>query len=389
MKKNIYVFLFFISHALYSMQAINNEWQYSSAAYAAQQGEWEKAQQDYNTLLVNAPDNPSLLYDSGVASYRRKQFDQAAAYFNKVTELENIDKKLKERAHFNLGNTYVEQNKLEDAIKQYESVLQLNPDNESAKHNLEKVKEMLQQQQDKNKDQQQSQDKQQQQDQKQNKQSQQQDGNNKPDKKDKNKQENKNKDQQQKNEGQKDQQQNQQEQKSDNQQSKNEESNDQSGDSQNKKDKQKSSDGERDTQPNENQEQRDSKQDMPKDRGQEQQEQQQNAQSQTDQPDQKKTEQEKQQDVSSKHKQSSSEKHKSKQEKREPIKVTGKEDKKEEQETQGFAAQQQEEEPQNQYDRFISAVLKEQEHADAQANKRMIKQTIDKKLRGEHGQNRW
>src|SRR3990167_5374701 len=116
---------------------------YDRAISAAQRGDWEMAKQSLKDVLINSPDRPDLLYDAGVASYKTKDFSQAAAYFNRVTELDAASTVLKEQAHFNQGNVSVELKKLEDAVKQYEKVLSINPGNEHAKHNLDIVKKML------------------------------------------------------------------------------------------------------------------------------------------------------------------------------------------------------------------------------------------------------
>lgn len=119
---------------------------YDRAAYAMQQNDWKEAADKLTKLLVHNPDRSDLLYDTGVASFNTGSFEQAQAYFQHVTAMHTVDPLLKEQAHFNLGNTYVELKKLPEAIEQYEQVLKLNPDNERAKHNLALVKEMLKKQ---------------------------------------------------------------------------------------------------------------------------------------------------------------------------------------------------------------------------------------------------
>ncbi len=130
---------------------------YDRAAYAMQQNDWKEAAGKLTKLLVHNPDRSDLLYDTGVASFNTGSFEQAQAYFQHITAMHTVDPLLKEQAHFNLANTYVELKKLPEAIEQYEHVLKLNPDNERAKHNLALVKEMLkkqeQQQQEQNKQQ--------------------------------------------------------------------------------------------------------------------------------------------------------------------------------------------------------------------------------------------
>ncbi len=151
-----------IFSVLFCCQTVYPWFEYDRAAASAQQQDWGKATQLLKQVLVDQPDRPDVLYDAGVASFRVGDVEQARAYFNAVTQAEHVDTQLKEQAHFNLGNTQVQRKKLQEAIEQYEKVLEINPGNERAKHNLEIVKQMLEQQQ-------QKQEQQQQQDQDQNK----------------------------------------------------------------------------------------------------------------------------------------------------------------------------------------------------------------------------
>lgn len=160
------------------------------ASLAAGKGDWKKAGDILAHLTIDNPGKSDLLYDAGVASFNTKEFQKARAYFNNVVECDDVTHELKERTHFNLGNTCVELKELEDAVKQYESVLELNPENEKAKHNLEIVKKMLEQQKKQDQNQKQQQEKQNDQD-KNNNDKNKQDKQNKQDKNNKNKDENK------------------------------------------------------------------------------------------------------------------------------------------------------------------------------------------------------
>ncbi len=128
---------------------IGSAWIQSKAAAYGQQEKWEEAQVQMNQLMVDSPDQPDLLYDSGVAAYRLSEFAKAAAYFENVTKVPHVEHDLKKRAHFNWGNTNVALNKLADAVTQYQQVLLMEPDNKPAEHNLKKVKEMMKQQEQK------------------------------------------------------------------------------------------------------------------------------------------------------------------------------------------------------------------------------------------------
>lgn len=122
------------------------EWDYGWAIRSAQGGQWVDAQQRMSRLMVHDPDNPELLYDNGVAAYHLKEYQKAHAYFQQTTQSEQTDVVLKEKAYFNVGNANVALNKLEEAIDAYESALKIDPQDEHARYNLEKVRELLKQQ---------------------------------------------------------------------------------------------------------------------------------------------------------------------------------------------------------------------------------------------------
>lgn len=80
-------------------------------------------------------------YKKGVAYYRQGDYKAAEEMFRQSTRPE-----VASGAAYNLGNTLVQQNKLQDAIKAYEDVLKKWPEHTRAKENLELVKKMLEQQ---------------------------------------------------------------------------------------------------------------------------------------------------------------------------------------------------------------------------------------------------
>ncbi len=129
---------------------------YDLAMYDAQQGNWKQAKEKLSKALVEAHDQVDLLYDTGVTSYQLGDFTQANAYFCQAAASEGILTALKEQAYFNSGNTCVALNELESAIDQYEKVLSINSNNKYAQHNLEQVKQMLEQQKQKQQDNQQN-----------------------------------------------------------------------------------------------------------------------------------------------------------------------------------------------------------------------------------------
>ena len=159
--KNAFVFsLLFIGVPI--LASMRTEWEYSQAIRCAQGEQWADVQHRLSNLMIDDSDNPELLYDSGVAAYRVKEYQKAEAYFHQTTRNERATSALKEKAYFNLGNTKVALNSLDEAIDPYEAALAIDPSDERARHNLEQVRELLkqqeQQQNQQNKDQQSKQD---------------------------------------------------------------------------------------------------------------------------------------------------------------------------------------------------------------------------------------
>jgi len=146
--KRYYMFIIYF-WTLSLSAGIGSEWCYSQASKQLQEGNWEQARDTINQLLIDSPDQPDLLYDAGVASYRLKEFENAEAYLTSVTEKELPDVQLKKQAHFNLGNTKVALNHFEHAIEEYNKVLRIDPRDKRAQHNRDKAKQLLQEQQNK------------------------------------------------------------------------------------------------------------------------------------------------------------------------------------------------------------------------------------------------
>lgn len=152
----IFALLLFIFIPAYS-QASLKEFFYNGEQQANQAYE----NGDYTTA-GNAFQDP---YRKGVAFYSKGDYTAAEEMFRQSTRPE-----VASSAAYNLGNSLVQQNRLQDAITAYEDVLEKWPDHKQAKENLELVKKMLerqeQQQEDSQKDEEDSNQKKQQQGQK-------------------------------------------------------------------------------------------------------------------------------------------------------------------------------------------------------------------------------
>ena len=121
---------------------------YDSAVHKAQKGNWQDAYGALNNLITNNPDSADVMYDAGVAASHIPNYKQAATCFIRAAECAK-DKEIAFRSHFNAGNALVEQKDLNAALDQYNKALALEPTNEYARHNRDRVEEMLKQEKNK------------------------------------------------------------------------------------------------------------------------------------------------------------------------------------------------------------------------------------------------
>ena len=149
-----------------------------SAHEAFSAGKYGTAAKEFLDAEIDSPEEPGHAYNRAVSQYKDGKFAEAAEGFTKAAA-KSTDQRLVERAMFNLGNARVGEGKLDDAIAAYEAALQIDPQDQAARENLEYVKKLKDQKQnqdqnqdknnDQNKDQNQNKDQQQNQDQNQDK----------------------------------------------------------------------------------------------------------------------------------------------------------------------------------------------------------------------------
>jgi len=114
-----------------------------------QQKKYKDAEADYRQAIAKKQ-NVEGNFNLGDAMYKQKQFDKAQEQFTKLGESKN--KAVAAGAYHNLGNSLLENKKLEESISAYEKSLLNNPKDEQTRYNLAYAQEKLkqQQQQDKN-----------------------------------------------------------------------------------------------------------------------------------------------------------------------------------------------------------------------------------------------
>lgn len=126
---------------------------------AYQGRDYKSAMEKYTSAITELPESPEISFNQAGAAFMLEDYEQAAQLYARALNTTNVE--LEAQTHYNLGNTYYRQQDYENAIKSYENSLTLNPDDVSAKFNLELARKMIKEN---TKPQQQNQDQQQQQD---------------------------------------------------------------------------------------------------------------------------------------------------------------------------------------------------------------------------------
>ncbi len=149
-------------------QELSQEGEKNQAAEA-----WEQALKSYRDAEIERPESPELSYNIGNVMYQQEKYQDALERYYRTMNSDEL--KHQAWSHYNRGNAFYRSGKYPEAIQAYQKCLELTPEDQDAKYNLEfvrkKMKEMLDQeakrQQEQKQQQPQSEQQQQQQDQQQ------------------------------------------------------------------------------------------------------------------------------------------------------------------------------------------------------------------------------
>ncbi len=119
------------------------------------EGKIDEALSKYRDAQIENPDSTQLHYNIGNALHQKKNYEEALNEFDKAIDSKEV--KLQANSYYNLGNTHYRMGKLLEAIEDYKKCLEINPDDEDAKYNIEFIKKKLKEQK-KEEEQKQSQD---------------------------------------------------------------------------------------------------------------------------------------------------------------------------------------------------------------------------------------
>jgi tetratricopeptide (TPR) repeat protein len=111
----------------------------------------------YRRAIDKNKESSDAVFNTGDALYKQKKFEEAGKQFIENHNM-NEDKKKKSSSLYNLGNSLLMANKVQESIDAYKGSLKLNPKNPEAKYNLAYAQDLLKQQEQQK--QQQNQDKQ-------------------------------------------------------------------------------------------------------------------------------------------------------------------------------------------------------------------------------------
>ncbi len=106
-----------------------------------QDEKYSDALKQFTDDQINDPNDYNLKYNLANTYYKMKQYDKAEKLFQSAAIYG--DKQLQQKSFYNLGGTAYQQGKLQEAVEHYKKALELDPEDEDAKHNLEFVREEI------------------------------------------------------------------------------------------------------------------------------------------------------------------------------------------------------------------------------------------------------
>jgi len=143
----LFMLLFLIRPALGGQSA--KEW-IKEGNILYNEGEYDRALKKYEEGLLTAPDSDIVNYDIAAALYKTGAYEEAVSHFEKA--LLSEDEGIRRKASYNLGNAkYNYGLKKEDediagaielltqSLRHYEKALEVDPDDDDARHNYEFV----------------------------------------------------------------------------------------------------------------------------------------------------------------------------------------------------------------------------------------------------------
>jgi len=103
---------------------------------------YDEAMKAFVDAQIESPEEPKLKYNLANTHYKMNNYEEAVKNYQDVAATAQ-DIQLEEKSLYNTGNALYRQGKLEEAIEFYKKALELDPNDQDAKYNLEFVREEI------------------------------------------------------------------------------------------------------------------------------------------------------------------------------------------------------------------------------------------------------
>lgn len=98
-------------------------------------GEFTESENLYKKALNENPNLIEASYNVGLSFYKQENYTEALNQFKKTLS-KTEDKVFSAKLHHNIGNSYLQLNKLKESIEAYQNSLRLNPNDNETRYNL-------------------------------------------------------------------------------------------------------------------------------------------------------------------------------------------------------------------------------------------------------------
>ncbi|MBI2259699.1 MAG: tetratricopeptide repeat protein [Flavobacteriia bacterium] len=133
-------YIFCIVFLFFSFLSFSQEWekQIKDARKLYQNKKYTESSKVYSNIEKKAPNTNDFKQEIAQNAYRSEKFDVAEKKYSSSVNLAKT-KEQKALSYYNLGNTYLKQQKLSEAIEAYKQSLRLNSKDEECRFNLAKA----------------------------------------------------------------------------------------------------------------------------------------------------------------------------------------------------------------------------------------------------------
>ena len=112
---------------------------------------YNEAEMQYRKSLEKDQDYFNASFNLADAVYKQERYEESSALFDALKDNAPTETDLA-KVYYNLGNSLIKEQKLEEAIDAYKSSLRINPKDKDTRHNLAITHKQKQQQEQENKD---------------------------------------------------------------------------------------------------------------------------------------------------------------------------------------------------------------------------------------------